>query len=83
MSKPKLRRLCKVGLQVQSVLIDRKLSSRKSAEKWLRLHGFKRTLDVKPNTFRARQKSPKKFVKGMFRTITIKPGIKAVVGCPK
>jgi hypothetical protein len=53
------------------------------AKEWLKFHGFKRGLDVKPNTFRARQQEPSKFLKRSFRTITLSPGVKAVIGCPK
>lgn len=46
---------------------------------WARDHGFRaQKLDVEPNTLRVRQESPADFER--MRTITLRPGIKAVVG---
>jgi hypothetical protein len=54
----------------------------KEAKAWLKKHGFRRALDEKPNTYRARQADPSLFLKGSFRTIEFANGIKAVIGCP-
>jgi hypothetical protein len=66
---------------VQSVLISRKVAGdQQAAQMWLAMHEFKTDLDVTPQTFRARQIDPRKFVPGSFRTIKLTDGVKAVIG---
>ncbi len=75
---------CPRGTVIQSVLLDKtRFKTPGQAKKWLKEHSFYRTLDKKPNTFRARQFEPSEFNKRSFRTITLTKGIKAVIGCPK
>jgi len=66
------------SMKVQTLIFAKSHFSRSSAKKWAKSHGFKASkVDEKENTFRLRQKPPSKFE--TFRTITFKPGIKAVV----
>lgn len=66
------------SMKVQTLLFSKDRFSRSSAVKWAKSHGFKATkVDEKENTFRLRQRPPSEFE--TFRTITFKPGIKAVV----
>ena len=66
------------SMKVQTLIFSKDKFSRKSATKRAALHGFKSgKVDEKENTYRLRQKSPGQF--DTFRTITFKPGIKAVV----
>jgi len=85
MSRPKVTpQTCPRGTKIQSVLMDKgRFKYPSQAKVWLKDHKFRRTLDEKPNTFRARQLDPSAFKSRSFRTITLTKGIKAVVGCPK
>ena len=66
---------------VQSVLLSRsRFSSQRQAMAWLKGHGWRQALDVKPNTYRARQIDPAKFARGSFRTIRLTDGVEAVIG---
>lgn len=66
------------SMKVQTLIFSKKKFSKKAAMKWAALHGFASSkVDEKENTFRLRQKDPGQFE--TFRTITFKPGIKAVV----
>lgn len=76
--------LCPVGTQVQTVFFVRPHWSLPEAHAWLRRYGFSvRKHDTTKASFRFRQRPPKAFRAGSFRTITLAPGVKAVVGCPK
>jgi hypothetical protein len=79
----KKRHSCGVGTVLQTLLLSKESYSAKEAHSWLRKHGFKDGLDIKLDSYRARQVSPNKFKKGTFRIIPITTGVKAVVGCPK
>lgn len=69
------------SMRVQTLIFDKEKFSRESAVKWAESHGFKASkVDEKENTFRLRQRDPDEFE--VFRTITFKPGIKAVVAKP-
>jgi hypothetical protein len=81
--KRRSKRKCNVGTILQTLLISKETHTSGEAKQWLKIHGFKAGLDIKPNTYRARQVSPSKFNKRSFRTVPIATGIKAVVGCPK
>ena len=66
---------------IQSVLLSRRsFRTQRLAKAWLGLHGFKRSLDVKPKTYRARQLDPGQFARGSFRTIHLTQGVEAVIG---
>lgn len=76
----KKKRRCKQSMKIQSVLLPRDKYNQRTAKKWLREHGFAADLDIKKNTFRARQHDPSEFEN--FRVIPFgSSGIKAVVGC--
>lgn len=70
---------------VQTVIIAKKLGLSKSrATMAVKNAGFKASkVDVKPNSFRFRQRPPSDFIRKTFRTKTIKPGLKIVIGIPK
>jgi len=74
---------CPVGMQVQSLVFDREEFTRAEARAWAKRHGYQHEgLDVKPGTYRIRQKHPRAFQSGTFRTIHFGSGIEAVVACP-
>jgi NADP-dependent 3-hydroxy acid dehydrogenase YdfG len=55
--------------------------NRYTALGWARRHNFKASkTDIKTHTIRIRQHAPGLYKKGSFRTITLKPEIKAVIG---
>ena len=67
--------------KIQSVLLSRRaFRTQRLAKAWLELHGFRRELDVKPRTYRARQIDPSHFARGSFRTIQLTAGVEAVIG---
>jgi len=77
-------RRCPVGTEIQTLVFEREMFTTAEAAGWARRHGFKApTADVKLNTIRLRQKEPGDFVEGSFRTIPLRAGVKAVIGCPK
>lgn len=73
------------GLRVQTVVFDREAFPRSSsALSWARRHGMKAAkIHTTSGSHRVRQEPPTAFDKGSFRTIYFRPGIAAVVGCPK
>ena len=78
--KRRLRRF-KCKTVVQTIIFDTTSYTKSKAKKWLKSHGLKNGLDVKPNSIRARQIEPSFFKN--FRTINFNSGIKAVIGCTK
>lgn len=75
---------CRVGTEVQSVILDNQFFSRAQAKGWIERHGFQaKKIDTTDDSFRFRQHEPSGFVGGSFRTITLRPGVKAVIGCPR
>lgn len=76
-----VKRFCDEGTEIQTILFDKKEFTEAQAKAWAEKHGFKSDVDEKENTYRLRQVNPDEFTD--FRTIDIKKGIKAVVGCPK
>lgn len=70
---------------MQTVVFDRAAFPRpSSALSWARRHGMKATkVHTTGNSHRVRQESPAAFSGGSFRTIYFRPGVAAVVGCPK
>lgn len=71
--------------EVQSVILTKNRGmTRSGAIKKISNAGFKTTkIDITQNTFRFRQRPPSAFVKKTFRTKTIKPGLKIVIGVPR
>ena len=77
-------RPCPVGTRIQTLIFDREMFTPGQTEIWAKRHGFKHSgLDVKAYTVRVRQESPGDFIEGSMRTITLRAGVKAVIGCPK
>lgn len=76
----KKRRIKKRRTTLQSLILSKSIFTKIGAKAWLKKHGFRRTLDVKANTLRARQIEPSDFAPRSFRTIPITTGIKAVIG---
>ena len=81
----KENRLCKVGMEVQTVIFDTVIWNKKDAKKWLIDHGFKKTRGIlEGNHYRYRQTPVTRFRKDSFRTKSIpKKGVKLIVACPK
>lgn len=73
--------------KIQTLLFDKRIYSVSAAKAWARRHDFKYgKTDVGSETsrfIRLRQYAPDSFVSGHLRTITLKPGIQAVVGEPQ
>jgi len=71
--------------EIQSVIVKRKKGlTKKGARSLIVNAGFDfMKIDVTPNTYRFRQKSPSLFDKESFRTIKLKKGLSAVIGVPK
>jgi len=66
------------SMKVQTLIFAKSHFDRASAKKWAKSHGFKSgKVDEKTNTYRLRQRDPGEFE--TFRTISFKPGLKAVV----
>jgi hypothetical protein len=64
----------------QTILLSRNEFTESEAKKWLRENGKVSELDIKENTFRARQVSPSKFKPNSFKTIYIGKGKEIVIG---
>jgi DNA topoisomerase IA len=74
----------KDGTEVQSLIFDRERFSRSQARAWATAHGFAApAADVQTTTLRLRQRDPRQFRKGTFRTISLSDGVQAVVAVPK
>ena len=74
---------CPVGTQVQSVILSQQFFSLREAESWIRRNGFHISkIDESQNFWRFRQQPPTRFEKESFRTIRLRPGVEAVIGCP-
>lgn len=73
--------------KIQTLLFDKRMFNVAAAKAWARRHDFKYgKTDVGSETsrfIRLRQYGPDSFVPGHLRTITLKPGIQAVVGEPQ
>lgn len=77
-------RVCPVGTRVQSLILSRVFFDRIGAFNWAAEHDFRSgKVDTTENSYRFRQEDPSRFVEGDFRTITLAPGVKAVIGCPR
>lgn len=77
-------RVCPVGTKIQSVIVDKSYFDRRDAIGWIKRHGFKnQKLDETTNTFRFRQDEPNRFEADDFRVIRLRPGVEAVIGCPR
>lgn len=70
---------------VQTLIFDKEKFTVAQAKAWAKENGFRSDKVDEPEagkTIRLRQKSPSAFQPGSFRTISLKSGIKAVVGRP-
>lgn len=74
---------CPIGTEIQSLVFDKDIFSERQAKDWARRHGFKVTKwDETEESYRIRQREPRTFRTGSFRTISLGM-VKAVIGCPK
>ena len=81
--QPNVNSVCPVGTQVQTVILSQQFFSQREAESWIRRHGFRLSkIDESRNFWRFRQQPPTRFEEGSFRTIRLRPGVEAVIGCP-
>lgn len=65
----------------QTLIFDKSKFTEAQARAWADAHGFKSSkTDVTPDSIRIRQAEPGAFRAGSFRTIELKPGVKAVIG---
>ena len=75
---------CHTGTEVQTVVLSHQFFNERQALSWVRRHGFVATkIDDTPNNYRFRQKPPTHFQEGSFRTIRLRPGVEAVIACPR
>lgn len=76
--------VCPVGTQIQSLIFDKSMFNLRQAKAWAKKNNFENAyVDGKLNTLRIRQKDPNLFVEDGFRTIQLRQGVQAVIGCPK
>jgi hypothetical protein len=76
--------VCPKGTQIQSLIFDKSEFNKTEAKFWAYKHNFKHEgIDEKANTYRIRQKDPKMFTEDGFRTIQLRQGVQATIGCPK
>lgn len=69
---------------IQTLIFDKKKFDAESASKWASEHDFKsEKKDETENSIRIRQRDPGEFKPGSFRTISLRDGVKAVIGRPK
>jgi len=76
--------VCPVGTQIQSLIFDKSMFNLRQAKAWAKKNKFENDfVDGKLNTLRIRQKDPAMFTEDGFRTIQLRQGVQAVIGCPK
>ena len=76
-------RPCPVGTRVQSLILSKIHFDRIGAINWVVDNGHRaRKIDENEQSYRFRQEEPDDFVDGSFRTIELRAGVKAVIGCP-
>ena len=81
--KATMKKLCPIGTEIQTLIFSKEVFNQKTAKDWANKHDFKYgKVDEKENTFRLRQETPTGFKKGTFRTIELRDGVQAVIGCP-
>ena len=82
--QPNINPVCPVGTQVQSVILSQQFFNQREAASWIRRNGFRLSkIDESANFWRFRQQPPSQFEEGTFRTIRLRPGVEAVIGCPR
>lgn len=76
-------KLCPVGTEIQSLVFSPTWTEAR-AKAWAKRHGLRYGKTHRTSgTLRLRQAPPEAFAKDSLRTITLRPGIRAVIGCPK
>jgi hypothetical protein len=84
MSTPTYKGRFPRGTRIQTLLFDRHRFTPGGARTWAREAGFRAPAsDVTAERVRVRQADPRRFVPGTFRTITIAPGVQAVIAVPR
>lgn len=78
-----IQKFCPEGTKIQTLLFEKKNFTQAQAKKWATEHGFEDGIDEGITVIRMRQEDPKHFVKKKFKTIKLKDGVLAVIGCPK
>ena len=84
-SKPRRRRgrMCPVGTEVQTLIFEKDIFTVTQAKAWARRNGYSVSkVDETEESYRLRQKDPKRYQRSSFRTIAF-GDVKAVIGCPK
>ena len=82
--QPNINPVCPVGTQVQTLILSQQFFNQREAASWIRRHGFRlNKIDESKNFWRFRQQEPDEFEKDSFRTIRLRPGVEAVIGCPR
>lgn len=72
------------GLEIQSLAFDNRKFTPSQARSWAASHGFRApATDQTENRIRLRQRAPGSFSKETFRTVTLAPGVQAIVARPK
>lgn len=75
---------CPVGTQAQTLILSKTFFNQREAESWIIRHDFRISkIDETTNSWRFRQQPPEWFEKRSFRTIRLRPGVQAVIGCPR
>lgn len=76
--------LCPVGTKIQTLIFDKDVFTKAKAISWADHKGFlTEKVDDKEDTYRIRQRHPFEFKAGSMRTIKLKKGVQAVIGCPR
>lgn len=77
-------KLCSEGLEVESLLFDKKIYSLENSMDWIYRHNYINATDVDEtkNEYRFRQQEPEKFDKESYITKKFTNGIQAVMACP-
>jgi hypothetical protein len=71
------------GTEVQSLLFDKRYFTAREARTWAAQNGFRApATDATKNHYQLRQRDPRRFKKGTFRTITLTPGVQARIAVP-
>jgi hypothetical protein len=71
------------GTKIQTLIFSKEEFTKEQAIAWAKEHGFSADkVDETEDSYRIRQVDPSEFKEGSFRTITLKKGVKAVIGIP-
>jgi len=82
-SRDASKRTCGMSTEIQTLVLSQQMFTERQAVGWAKRHGFRVIkVDVTPNNYRFRQHPPSNFEPGSFRTIRLRAGVEAVIGCP-